>query len=551
MALNPRGTFSIDLSLFGSRVNDIQASDVPAGISPDTENTWFQPGMTATRPKFSRVFANPISGNPNMVSVKEFVAPTGDLPTVSIDSSGAIWINDPASPNTTTTIGQVVAGMTAKWENAFDKLFGAFYSPAISAAFSPSPFVGAGVPIYYNGENIGRVTSDAPGVTPQFSNIPTMQEALGGIPIGGGGGSLSISAATVANPVQVWIPPSQTGTPPRIIRIPGYYVTYYTNIVYTATTAVPANWLGLTQTVTGITGPYAALFNVTGKVIAVSGSTFMIAARTETDGSVTGASGTSTIGGGGGSTIFLQRSNNIVTVWLGGSSLPSYFQSGFWASLLNSGAGLINGPNWTITSISRDTTGLVTVTVSSQLQNLPVGTLLYINPSNATFSGTVSVTNGDPTVAWVSGSQFIDDMVGQAITINSVTYTVLAVASPTSLTLASNVTSATGTYSYSASIAAFPAGFQTVFQVTNSTSSATTFTYQSSDTSIASASGGSVYQQWSPQLGTNLNAAQITNTGIDANNGAFYSFFQLGPDTSLSSGQGNISSPYAQIAGQF
>lgn len=476
------------------------------------------------------MLAAPLAGNPSILNVKEFPSPVGDNLTAFIDSTGAIWLNDPETPTVNTMIAQVVAGLTAKFECAFNKLWCALYHPAISAAFSDSPFVGAGVPIYYNGQALSRVTSDAPGVTPIFSNIATVPNPLTGFTLGAG---------VVVN--------SASTTDYTHIVYDRHLLFYYAQVTYVCATPPPANWLGTNITVTGFTGSTASFFNGTVFVSQIVGNNFIVNKESLTFQASTGTGAA----GGSASITYLQRSQNIVTAWIGGATLPSYFIPGFWTSLVNTDASLINGPNWTITSISRDTNGLVTVVISTGLTNLPVGAQLYINPSATALAGTVSVTNGNPTVAWVSGSTFINDMVGEAITINAVNYTVAAVNSPTSLTLQSNVTSTTGTYAYSASIAAFPAGFQTVFQVTNVTPTATTFTYESFDNTIASAAGGTVYQQWSPQLGQNGNAGQIISSGIDPNNGAFFTFFQLGPDTVLTVGQGNISSPYAQIQGQI
>jgi hypothetical protein len=71
--------------------------------------------------------------------------------------------------------------------------------------------------------------------------------------------------------------------------------------------------------------------------------------------------------------------------------------------------------------------------------------------ANLSVSGTASVINGSPNVTWVSGSTFSPNMAGAYISINSILYGVLTVNSTTSLTLASNVTSVTGTYSFSGS----------------------------------------------------------------------------------------------------
>lgn len=536
MGLNPRGTFSLDLSLFGSRITDIQPTDLPAGVSPDNENCWFQPGMVATRPRFQRLLQTPIAGNPSILSATEYQAISGALPTVFLDSNGSLWINDPVNPTVTTEIATTIPGLRAKFSNSFGKLFAALYSPTLTAAFAASPFVGGHVPVYYNGQQLNRVTTDAPGATPAFQSLPTTAVPLAGA---GTGTMLTVTGAVSAGEQTIY-PPPQGG-------FRGPVSTYWTEIVYTAGSAVPAGWLNLTVSVSGLVGTNANVANITGRVIAVAGSTFTLAVYSTQFVNLSAQTGSATQS----NITYLARQGNIVTVWIGGTSLPQNFNPGYWISLVNSSNTAILGPAWTITAISRDTTGLVTVTINTALTNLPTGAQLYLQPAAASFSGNVAVTNGSPVVSLVSGTQFTSDLVGQAIVINSITYQVLAVASATVLQLASPITSTTGTYAYSAVVNVFPTGFQTVYQVVSTGSSSTTFTFQSLDTNVASGSGGTVYQQWSPMLGTNGNAAQILTSGIDPNNGAFVQFFQLGPDALLATGQGNISSPQAQLQGQI
>lgn len=423
------------------------------------------PGMVATRPAFEVMLSSPIAGNPNIVSHSEYQSLSGSRPTVFLDSNGALWINDPAAPSVTTLIADVVAGLAAKFENAFGKLFAAMYSPTLSSAFSPSPFVGAGIPVYYNGTSLNRVTTDAPGISPTFSNLPTVASALTGV---SASSTLTVTAYQTAGLVSYRVSGTKWG--------PGYTNSYYTQMVLTCSSSVPAGWLNQNVAISGLTGSEPP--NGNWNVVNVNGSAFTIAFTAYNAANVTGQSGSAALA----NTVYLQRNNNVVTVWIGGAAVPTGFQQGFWASVTNGDGSIINGPNWTISTIARSNTGLVTVTISTGLTNLTPGTLLYISATDVTD---------------------------------------------------------------------FPAGYQTVYEVLSATSSQTVFTYQSVDTAVASSTGGNVYQTWSPQFGTNGNAGQITAIGVDTNNGAFFQFFQLGPNTSLASGQGNISSPQAQIQGQI
>ena len=464
MTFNPRGSFSLDLSLFGSWITDVGATDLPAGASPDNSDCFFLPGGVFTRPALKKQLSTPISGTPTIVSIKDFVPPGGDAMTMLLDSNGQIWSND---PNESGILAQttVAPGVQFKAETAFGKQWYAFYSILETLNFSENPFVGYDIPLYFNGETFQRVTTDAPGAGPAFSNLTTSPV---NITATGGSGTLTVSLVVSGGEQTIRVPPSGRGAFPE----PGYTYQVWTTLVYTATTAVPANWLGATVTVSGFTGTNSSYANITGQIVAVSGNTFTISVTLYFYLRLTG-SATAIVGSGN----LLTRQGNIVTAYLG-TSQPPNMSPGFWVSVLNSDGSQINGTAWTITEISRATTGIVTVTISTQLTNLPAGAVLYISATDTTD---------------------------------------------------------------------FPVGYQTVYQVLSATGGTTIFTYQSLTTTVATSSaGGTVYQVWSPQFGTNGNAAEIIATGTNAN-GFFIQWFQLGPDTAINSTGGT---PQAQIWAQ-
>lgn len=542
MAITPSDSFNLDLSLFGGLVTDIEGSDLPPGASPACQDMFFQAGNVATRPALSRELSTQLTGAPAVCSVSDFPLVKGGFLTSILDANGKLWTNNPVT-NTNTNIDSVTPGVFFRACNAFDKQFMAFYSPTAFSAFSPNPFVGYDVPRYNNGTGtIQRVTIDAPGATPVFSNVSFPSFSLVTATTTG---TKTITSVLGSGKQIIYIPGS--GSTQRTREgggsdfIPPSFITIWTTLIYTSSTTVPSSWLGLPVTITGLTGTNSSLANTTGIITAVSGSTFTIAANYSVQVNLTAQSGTATL-----AAFYLSRQNNIVNAYVG-SSLPTGIQKGFFASILTSGGLQLNGPTWTITSATRDTTGLVTVTVSAQLVNLPVGTSIYFNNLSVSASGSVAVILNSPTVTWVSGNTFDQTWVGTAITINGIVYSISA-ASATTLTLSSNVSSASGTYAYTSSIVYIPAGFQTVTQVLSTTSTSTTFSFQSAVTIPFTISSGSAYQVWSPLGGTYGNAAQIIGITFDAINGYAIQWFQLGPDVQFTPGAAPLVSLVPQIS---
>lgn len=531
MPITPSDSFNLDLSLFGGLVTDIEGSDLPPGTSPACQDMFFQAGNVATRPALSRELTTQLTGTPAVCSVAEFPLAKGGYLTTILDAKGKMWANNPVT-NTNTNTDTVTAGVFFKSCNAFDKQFYAFYSPTAFSAFSPNPFVGFDVPRYDNGTGtIQRVTIDAPGAAPTFSNVSFPSFSLVTAPVTG---TQSVSSVVGGGKQIIYTPGS--GTKSQQIDgegssyTPPSYTTIWTTLVYTCTTTVSSTWLGQLVTITGITGTNSSLANTTGLIAAVSGSTFTLNENYSVQVNLTGQSGTATL-----SAYYLARQNNIVTAFVG-TSLPTGIQRGFFASVLASTGLQLNGPTWTITSAIRDTTGLVTVVMSSQLVNLAVGTSMYFSDLTFSASGDVSVTNGSPTITWVSGPTFDQTWVGTAITIASVVYAVIA-AYGSSLTLASNITTATNTsVAYTDSVVYIPTGYQTVTQVLATTSTSTTFAFQSQVNIPFTVTSGTAYQVWSPVGGTYGNATQIIGINYDSTNGYSIQWFQLGPDVQFTPG---------------
>jgi hypothetical protein len=287
------------------------------------------------------------------------------------------------------------------------------------------------------------------------------------------------------------------------------------------------------------------------------------------------------------------RSGNYVKAYVG-TSLPDNFTRGFWVSLTDLGNNVVNGTALSIVSMTRSTTGIVTVTLASPWTNLPPGAAVYLSPGGAagiasvtsgsptvtyssgipftsawnnhyvilggvpylinTVSGTTitlyenyggatslvtfeippsghaGVTNGSMTVNFLSGTNFNQSWAGQIISINGAPYVIAVVGSSTQLQL---TTAYAGTTDPNSPFYIESPFGNSSFQTVYEVVSTTQFTYQSLNTDPITMLGGTVWMQWTPLGGTYGNAAQITEAGTDGG-GAYIKWFQLGPDETLS-----------------
>lgn len=169
MGINASGAFNSPLSLWSSLYLDMNPIDLPEGLSPANEDMWFIPGSVQTRPALSRFLDTPLAGNPTIMSVADFPLPSGDFAAVFVDSLGNLS-QKLASTGAVSQIGDFSPGIQFKAENAFDKQWYAGFCQELAEDFSASPFVGVDIPRYYDGQNLWRVTQDAPGSPPLVAN---------------------------------------------------------------------------------------------------------------------------------------------------------------------------------------------------------------------------------------------------------------------------------------------------------------------------------------------------------------------------------------------
>lgn len=166
MSFNASEAFNSELSLFSSLYQDMNAIDLPAGLSPANEDMWYIPGSVQTRPGLRKFLSPALTGNPTIMSVVDYPQASGDFVTTFLDSLGRLYQKDSAS-GAVTQMDRVPPGIQFKAENAFGKQWYAFFGEELAADFSPSSFVGVDIPRYNDGKgNTWRVTQDAPGQPP-------------------------------------------------------------------------------------------------------------------------------------------------------------------------------------------------------------------------------------------------------------------------------------------------------------------------------------------------------------------------------------------------
>lgn len=392
MAYNSNEAFNSALSLFSSLYQDMNPTDLPEGLSPDNRNVWFLPGSVSTRPALNKLFDSAPSFTNRIMSVADFPTPSGDFLTVFLDSAGNLNQSD-VGTGATSTIDLVTAGTQFKAVTAFDKQWVAFFGQQASSLFSENPFVGVDIPRYYNGQTVSRVTQDAPGISPTFASLTTAPVPL---VTSASASTLTITDVTAGDPNVIF-----TFSPKKI-------TTYWQAMIYTASAPVPANWLNQQVAVTGLTGTNASLANITGIVTFISGDTFWIAVNivgNTNPVTLTGQSGTAgTVGN------YLVRNANIVTAFVG-STQPTILTAGLFVKVINSNFDQIPQTLGTISAISRNASGIVTVTINKQLTNLAAGTIINISgvtdgtnfpASQQTVLATVSATGGNTTftISW-------------------------------------------------------------------------------------------------------------------------------------------------------
>src|SRR5579863_7787540 len=92
-ALAPPDVKDVTLSLFAGLKTDIAPSDIPEGLTPDTQDGIYLPGDWQTRPCLSRLFGTGVlTPNTSVLYQKTYVQPNNQALTLFLTSDGTLWI---------------------------------------------------------------------------------------------------------------------------------------------------------------------------------------------------------------------------------------------------------------------------------------------------------------------------------------------------------------------------------------------------------------------------------------------------------------------------
>ena len=219
----PPDVKDVTLSLFAGMKTDVAPSDLPEGLTPDTQDGIYLPGQWQSRPGVGRLYATgKLTPGSTVLYEKTYVQPNDEPLTLLLTSDGTLWAedvtNDPGNP---AVIGEIAAGLSAQSVTAFGREY-----IAISDLLH-----GQGVPLQFDGTNLDRVTQDGPGLPAQVidyvvpftiaaAGVPGLQMAFNGLTIH----SISQIGFTVTIDVTSIFSPAQAGD---AIKIAGVGTTGY------------------------------------------------------------------------------------------------------------------------------------------------------------------------------------------------------------------------------------------------------------------------------------------------------------------------------------
>lgn len=341
-----------------------------------------------------------LAGNASQIlALKEFQPPSGDWQVNFIDFAGEQWSTSPidAAPCWLPGLIQWVRAnsffQAEDWGNRqWYAYFEATGFQGSGDATLSANFCGRDIPRYWDGEQLRRVTHDAPGVGPGVVAVQVPGVPLTDIVVSGYSSTVTMAessgARTVTTPVYTII----NGH----ITITYKQVTGYSTLTLTVGTAPTAALVGQTIQVTGFGSPVDGSYTVVS--VNIPGSTITVTPGTGT--AFIDVTGTGSIVVSS-ATYAIQRLNNQVYCPIGATNIvPEGIGIGDWVSVQNTASnnitGPVIGPNWSVTSMTQDSNGVVTVTLSTPLPNLPPGAVLYLDadPSDPNFaSGYITVTD--------------------------------------------------------------------------------------------------------------------------------------------------------------
>lgn len=186
----------VTLALFGGPKLDVAPSDVPEGLSLDTQDGIYLPGDWQSRPGLARLFAangpNSLPAGTSVLYEKTYMQPNDDPLTLILTSDGKMWVEDVGNtPGILTNYMSVPAGLYAQSVTEFGREYIAF----------SDLLHGQGVPLQFDGTSFDRVTMDGPaGLVTAADTFQTGTPNGSGYNLGAAGiGGTILSATEVGN----------------------------------------------------------------------------------------------------------------------------------------------------------------------------------------------------------------------------------------------------------------------------------------------------------------------------------------------------------------
>jgi len=488
----------VPLSIFAGNNLELDPTDLPQGLSPDSRDVAFLPGSVLTRPAARRF--NTRAGITQAVYAHDYVRPDGTVSLLTFYSDGAMLCDG-------VQFGQTQAGNRFQVASCFGKAF-----IAVSDGLH-----GVDVPLQWDGTNLDRVSQDGPGAPVALANysIPAVT-----LVTGSAGSPVAITSITPIDPEDV-----QTGggnDDPGGYNPPTFQ-TYYTSL-YVVAAAAHGLSVGESVTIAG-----NSLYNLTGYVSIVDSATvFEVACFLPSNTVGTGGTVTS-------SAPFLQRSGNEVTAT---TADPHNLQAGYQAAVSGVADQVIGG---SVSSIVVDNTahpGLARITTTLPHGLSPGETLTLSGVTNVTVgTSIVSIVhlNGTATLTTTSAHNL---QAGAYILVQSsggpfLPFTVSSITSPTVFSYTDGI--ASGTQTGGSVVLVWP-GNQNVSEsfTVESVDSATSF-FVPLNYSNGTWTSGTLTYTWNGTFYVTSTPSATTLT-----------YRQVGPDLILTAGTGMLT-PAGQI----
>ena len=509
--LNPGGCVEVALGIFGGENQDMQATDLPAGLTYACTDVAFLPGSFFTRPPLQRFVPEGQTAQASTAQAVyncSYIKPDGTVSQLAFYSDGTMFQDG-------VQIAATAAGNRFFAANAFGRTY-----IAVSDGLH-----GLDVPLQISADGtVSRVSQDGPGGPITIANYAIPTAAL---TTGSSGDAVPVATIQPINPMQVQVGGSgyYSGSyeyeggyqPPQ-------YETYYGALLVTASAP---HGLSAGESIT-ISGNSA--FNLSSYVTSiVSPTAFTVSSYTQYS-----------AGGNGGSVTpaapFLQRANNIVSA---STSSPHQLQPGYQVTIAGVADEVVGGAVSQIVIDNTNYPGQAHIVTAAAHGLVPQEVVNLTGVANVTVGGSIVNVIYSGGIANVTTTEPHNLQVGAYVFVQTGKYaalpfTVASVASSTTFSFPQDEPDATldgGTVTL-----IWPGNQDTAESFTVQTVDSPTSFFVALDYTNGTWAGGTLTFAWN---GTFFVNSVLSSTSFTYN--------QIGPDFVLTAGSGTAA-PLGQIA---